>query len=273
MTKVTARRRERGATPRTAGHYSSSLARGLAVLGSFTPSRSLLGISELARLLDMNSATVHRYVRTLEHLGYLSQDRSTRRYRLAAKVMDLGLASVNSMALREIAGQQLKDLSEHSGQSVSLAVLDDLEIVYIERVLAPMALNVNLHVGSRLPAYCTSLGKALLAFLPEEERTARLRRIEFLKRGPNSITSRRALQQDLLRVRERGYATNDEELEHGIRSVSAPIHSASGLGVAAINLAVHASRFTMPQLVSKHLPSLITTARDVSRQLGYRGVG
>lgn len=255
---------------RADGHFSSSLARGLAILASFAPSRPLMGISELAQLLDMNSATVHRYVRTLEHLGYLAQDRATRRYRLAARVVDLGMATINSMALREIAAPALKELSASARQTVSLAVLDDLEIVYVDRVLAPMSLNFNLSVGSRLPAYCTSMGKALLAHLPADELTSRLRRVEFPRRGPNAIMSRRALLQELERVRELGYAVNNEEIDYGLRSIAAPISSSAGTAVAAINLAVHASRFTITQLVSKHAAAVMATAQGVSRQLGHK---
>ncbi len=240
---------------RAAGHFSTSLVRGLAILGSFSPSRPLLGISDLADLLHMNAATVHRYVRTLEHLGYLAKDRSTRRYRLAARVIDLGLATINSMALREIAAPHIRDLSESSGQTVNLTVLDDLEIIYVDRVLAPMALNLNLHVGS---------------YLPPDDLAARLQHVEFTKRGPNAISSRRALLQELQRVRELGYAVNNEELDYGLRSIAAPIHSSSGTAVAAINLAVHASRFTITHLVSRYAPAVVAAANEISVQLGYR---
>ncbi len=130
----------------------------------------------------MRTATAHRYVRTLEYLGYLSQDETTRRYRLAARVVDLGFATLNSMSLREIAAPSLKELSAKSDQTVNLAVLDDLEIIYVDRVVAPMALNLELHIGSRLPAYCTSMGKALLAFLPPDDLNRLIERVDFVRR-------------------------------------------------------------------------------------------
>lgn len=220
----------------------------------------------------MRKATVHRYVRTLEHLGYLSQEEATRRYRLAARVVDLGFATLNSMSLREIAAPDLKELSAKFGQTVNLAVIDDLEIIYVDRVVAPMALNLELHVGSRLPAYCTSMGKVLLAFLPSDDLAERVERVEFVRRGPNAIRSRRALLQQLREVRERGFAVNDEELDFGLRSIAAPIRTESGDVVAAINLAVHASRFTLSRLISNHAPAVVASARVISRKLGYQPV-
>lgn len=249
---------------------SSSLVRGLAILRAFSPDRPVLGISELAEMLSMRSATVHRYVRTLEHLGYLSQDEPTRRYRLAARVVDLGFATLNSMSLRDVAAPALKELSSKFGQTVNLAVLDDLEIIYVDRVVAPMALNLELHVGSRLPAYCTSMGKVLLAFLPPDELAKRVERVDFARRGPNAIRSRRGLVHELRDVRERGFAVNNEELDFGLRSIAAPIRTDSGSVAAAINIAVHASRFTLSYLVSNHAPTVVAAANEISRKLGYQ---
>jgi IclR family pca regulon transcriptional regulator len=256
-----------------ANRLSSSLVRGLAILRAFSPDRPVLGISELASLLSMRTATVHRYVRTLEYLGYLSQDEATRRYRLAARVVDLGFATLNSMSLREVAAPSLKALSEKFAQTVNLAVLDDLEVIYVDRVVAPMALNLQLHVGSRLPAYCTSLGKALLAFLPSDELARRVDRVDFVRRGPNAVRSKRALMRQLREVRERGFAVNNEELDYGLRSIAAPVRNESGVVVAALNLAVHASRFTLPHLVSNHAPAVVQTGQEISRKLGYQAPG
>jgi IclR family pca regulon transcriptional regulator len=133
-----------------------------------------------------------------------------------------------------------------------------------------MALNLELHVGSRLPAYCTSMGKALLAFLPPEDLAKRVERIEFVRRGPKVVRSRRALLQQLREVRERGFAVNNEELDFGLRSIAAPVRTDSGSVAAAINLAVHASRITLPHLVSDLAPAVVNAAAEISRKLGYQ---
>ena len=150
---------------------TQSLERGLLILSAFRPEEPLIGISELARMLDLNRSTVHRYVATLHRLGYLQQDPATRKYRLGMRVLDLGFSAINSMELREIAAPHLQELSDKTGHTVNMAILDDSDIVYIDRVRSPRPgqsqIDLNLHIGSRLPAYCTSMGKVMLAYLPE----------------------------------------------------------------------------------------------------------
>ena len=182
-------------TPASAG--SQSLERGLAILSAFRPDQPLLGISELARMLELNRSTTHRYVSTLCRLGYLQQDASTRRYRLGPRVLDLGFSAINSMELREIAAPQMQELSDETGHTVNLAILDHADIVYIERVRSSQPgqrhIDLNLHAGARLPAYCTSMGKVLLANLPDGRREALLDEVQLVQRGPNTLIDRAAL--------------------------------------------------------------------------------
>jgi len=255
--------------------YSQSLERGLAVLSAFGTGRPLLGISDLARELGLSRSTTHRYVATLASLRYLTQDPLTRKYRLGPRVLDLGFSAINSMELREVAAPHLRTLSDETGYTVNMAILDRLDIVYVERCRSSRAgqreIDLNLHVGSRLPAYCTSLGKALLAYLPPEEQAATLAEIEFSRRGPNTITSRSALAAELKRVRAEGLAISNEELAYGLRSIAVPILSREGVAAAAINLAVHSSMLSMDDLVARLSPALRHTASEISAHLGYRG--
>ena len=254
--------------------FSQSLQRGLAILSSFRPERPLLGVSELGRDLGLSRSTTHRYVSTLVALGYLQQDPATKKYRLGPRVLDLGFSAINSMELREVAGPHLRELSDATGYTANMAILDDLDIVYVERYRSSSAgqreIDLNLHVGSRLPAYCTSMGKVLLAHLPRDEQDSRLRRIEFARRGPNTLTSRRALEAELARVRENGFAINNEELAYGLRSIAAPVLGRDGTGAAAINLAVHSSLASTAELGARFGPSLLRTAAGISARLGYQ---
>ena len=156
------------------GSTSRSLERGLAILSSFNSDRPLIGVSELSRDLDLSRSTAHRYIATLAQLGYLQQDRDSKRYRLGPKVLDLGFSAINSMDVREISAPHLQQLSDETGYTVNLAILDDIDVVYIERCRSvrpgQREIDLNLHVGARLPAYCTAMGKAILAFLPDEHR-------------------------------------------------------------------------------------------------------
>lgn len=254
--------------------YSQSLERGLAILASFRPERPLLGVSELGRDLGLSRSTTHRYVATLVALGYLQQDSISRKYRLGSRVLDLGFSAINSMELREVAGPHLRELSNATGYTANMAILDELDIVYVDRCRSAQPrqreIDLNLHVGARLPAYCTSLGKVLLAQLPEGERAARVERIDFQRRGPNTITSRAALTAELLRIRRQGYAVNNEELAYGLRSIAAPVLQHDGSAAGAINLAVHTSMVAGETLGESLGPILIRTAADVSARLGYR---
>ena len=197
--------------PETAG--SQSLERGLAILASFHSARPLLGVSDLSRKVGLSRSTTHRYVATLAALGYLQQDAETKKYRLGPRVLDLGFSAINSMELRHVSAPHLKALSDKTGRTANMAVLDGTEIVYIERCRAPDAreIDLNLHVGSRLQAYCTSMGKVLLAFLPASQLSALLDSVKLARRGPNTITSKRALLKELEQVRARGLAMNNEE--------------------------------------------------------------
>ncbi|MBX5474214.1 MAG: IclR family transcriptional regulator [Thermoleophilia bacterium] len=258
----------------TASAHSQSLERGLAILSAFRSGRPLLGVSELGREIGLSRSTAHRYIATLAKLGYLQQDTATKKYRLGPRVLDLGFSAINSMELREVAAPHLRRLSDETGYTVNMAILDGLDIVYVERCRSSRAgqreIDLDLHVGSRLPAYCTSLGKVLLAYLPEKEREAALDRIDFARRGPNTIVSRSALAEELARVRENGFAINNEELAYGLRSIAAPVLVHDGTAVAAINLAVHRTMVSMAELVARLSSTLRRTAADISAHLGYR---
>jgi len=254
--------------------HSQSLERGLAILSAFRSGRPLLGVSELGRDIGLSRSTTHRYVATLAALGYLQQDATTKKYRLGPRVLDLGFSAINSMELREVAAPHLRQLSDETGYTVNMAILDDLDIVYVERCRSARAgqreIDLNLHVGARLPAYCTSLGKVLLAFLPPERLAGALERIEFARRGPNTLTSRESFAAELQRVRDHGFAINNEELAYGLRSIAAPILSHDGTAPAAINLAVHSSMVSMEDLVARLSPTLRRAADEISAHLGYR---
>jgi IclR family transcriptional regulator, pca regulon regulatory protein len=254
--------------------YSQSLERGLAILSAFKPVTPLLGISELARTLSLNRSTAHRYVGTLTALGYLQQDRVTRKYRLGPRVLDLGFSAINSMELPELARPHLQHLSDETGHTVNMAILDGTEIVYVERVRSSRAgqseIDLSLHVGSRLPAYCTSMGKVLLAYLSADDRAATLKQLDLVSRGPNTVTERKALVAELDRVRSAGLAVNNEELAYGLRSIAVPVRTRSGNVEAAINLAVHRTMMSMEDLTARLGPALMRTAAEVSARAGYR---
>ena len=251
-------------------HFSTSLVRGLSILECFGLEYRLLGIADISERVQMNRSTVHRYVTTLTSLGYLEQDRSTRKYQLGLRVMDLGLAAVNSSELRDVARPDLEALSDRSGHTVNLAILSGSEIVYVDRIRNPNGIDLNLSVGSRLPAYCTSMGKVLLAGIPPEDLSRHLDGTELLQRGPNTLTNRAVLLDELEKVRQTGIAINNEELAFGLRSIAAPVRNSEGAVVASVNIAVHASNYSLDQVRDNLGPMLVDTTETISAKLGHR---
>lgn len=251
-------------------NLSTSLVRGLAILSSFSEDEPLQGVTELATRLDLNKSTVHRYLNTLKTLGYLEQDEDTKKYRLGIRVVDLGVTVLGGMELRQIAFPYLEELATETGHTVNMSILDGTEIIYIERVRTKRIVDLDLHVGTRLPAYCTSMGKVLLAHLPQQQLERRLSRLELKQRGPNTITDNETLLAELQKTRQQGFAINNEELAYGLYSVAAPVRSRRGDVVAAINMAVHASMVSVAEMENALAPRLISAAEEISRKAGYR---
>lgn len=253
--------------------YSQSLERGLAILGCFKPERPVLGIADIARDLGMSRSTTHRYVITLVALGFLEQG-VLRKYRLALRVTDLGMSALNSTGLREHARPYLEELRQRTSYTSNIAVLDGPEILYVDRARSfrrsQHKIDLNLRPGSRLPAYCTSMGKVLIAYLPDAERQDLISTTTFAKRGPNTITSKKAMFAELEHIREEGMAVNDEELTKGLISIAAPARSESDEVIAAINMVAHTDMINLENLIDQLGPHLVTTADNISARLGYR---
>jgi IclR family transcriptional regulator, pca regulon regulatory protein len=256
--------------------FSQSLERGLMILSSFTENKPVLGIAELGRAVGLNKSTTFRYVATLAKLGYLQQDPDTKRYSLGPRVVDLGFAAINSMEITRVAAHYLQALSDETGYTVSMSVLDGPDIVYVDRRrsgrASTFAMGLHLHVGSRLPAYCTSMGKVLLAHQDPAELRALLDRTDLARRGPKTITAREQLMTALNRVRHNGIAVNDEELAAGLRSVAAPVRDRSGRVVAAVNIAIHLTVWnaSVESVVRRWEGPLRHTVAEISARLGYR---
>jgi len=252
--------------------YSQSLERGLAILSCFTPQRPVLGIADIADELDMSRSTTHRYVITLVALGYLEQGAS-RKYRLGMRVTDLGMSALNSTGLRRHSRRHLEELRQRTSYTSNLSVLDGADILYLDRARSfrrgQSKIDLGLRPGSRLPAYCTAMGKLLLAHLPEDELDELLSEMKLTKRAPNTITSKRALRDELDEVAGAGLAVSNEELAPQLYSISAPVRNETRDVIAAVNIAAHSSMIPLRKLVDTLGPQLITTADRLSASLRY----
>jgi IclR family pca regulon transcriptional regulator len=253
--------------------YSHSLERGLAILECFTPKRPVLGISELAQELGMSRSTTHRYVLTLTALGYLVQG-AGRKYRLGLGVTDLGMSALSSTALREHAHSYLQELSVRAPYAVAITVLDGPEVLFVDRIRGSRRgqhlVDLGLQAGSRLPAYCTAMGKLLMANLPAREQRELVSELTLRARGPNTIVSRGVLRKELARILAAGKAVGDEELEPGLYEIAAPVRSEECQALAAVGMVAHSSMITLEQLTEHLGPHLISTADRISARIGYR---
>jgi IclR family pca regulon transcriptional regulator len=252
--------------------YSQSLERGLAILSCFTAKRPVLGIADIADELGMSRSTTHRYVITLVALGYLEQGAS-RKYRLGLRVTDLGMSALNSTGLREHAHPYLEELRQRTSYTTSLAVLDGAEVLYLDRVRSfrrGHGTDLDLDAGSRVPAYCTAAGKLLLANLPQPAQRDLLASVKPAKRGPNTITGKKALRDELDQVRDAGFAVDDQELSANMFAIAVPVREAAGEVAAAVGLSAHSSMISLEEMVDALSPHLVSTADRISARLGYR---
>ncbi|HXD55596.1 MAG TPA: IclR family transcriptional regulator [Solirubrobacteraceae bacterium] len=253
--------------------YSQSLERGLAILGCFTPAKPVLGIADIADELGMSRSTTHRYVITLVALGYLEQGAS-RKYRLGLRVTDLGMSALNSTGLREHARPYLEELRQRTSYTTSLGVIDGSEVLYVDRARSfrrgQNQIDLGLQAGSRVPVYCTSLGKLLLAYLPDAQQRDVLAEVKPTKQGPKTITSKKALKVELEKIREDGFAVDDEEFAKGLYAIAAPVRNEGRDVVAAVNLSAPSSLISLEEMVDALGPHLVSTADRISARLGYR---
>jgi IclR family transcriptional regulator, pca regulon regulatory protein len=246
-------------------HFVQSLERGLAVIRAFDARRPELTLSEVARHCDLTRAAARRFLLTLVDLGYVRTD--GRLFRLTPRVLELGYAYLSSLSLPEVAAPHLERLVAEVHESSSMCVLDGDDIVYVARVPTTRIMTVAINVGTRFPAYATSMGRVMLAALPDKAIEEYLDRVPLKRLAPRTVVSPDALRTELGRVRVQGYAIVDQELEAGLRSVAAPVRDRSGTVVAAINVSVHAARTPLDKIRRDLVPPLLGAARAIEADL------
>ena len=253
--------------PTHRGHsdYIQSLERGLAVLRAFGPDRSSLTLSDVARITGLTRAAARRFLLTLVELGYVTTD--NRLFSLSPRVLELGYSYLSGLGLTDIAVPHMEELVASVQESSSIAVLEGGDIVYIVRVPTKRIMTVSITVGTRFPAYGTSMGRVLLAGLAPEELEAYLDRVDLQPLTPRTVIDRARLVAVLDETRARGFCLVDQELEEGLRSVAVPIVDARGVTFAAVNVSAHSSRVSLDELRTKHLGQLMEAAEKINADL------
>ncbi|MFJ9418824.1 IclR family transcriptional regulator C-terminal domain-containing protein [Streptomyces sp. NPDC101227] len=249
--------------------FVESVARGLITLTAFGTGRAALPLTAVAQATGLARATARRALITLEHLGYIATDGKL--FRPTPKVLELGFAHLSGLTLPAIAQPHLAALVERVHDSASMAVLAGDDIQYVARVPTVRIMSVNITLGTRFPAYPTSMGRVLLAGLPPAEASARLALTPLEPLTRHTVTDPRRLMTLLESVRAEGYALVDEELEEGLRSLAAPVHDRTGRVVAAVNVSTHAARCTPEEAREAILPALRDAAADIEADLRVAG--
>ncbi len=253
-------------TPAPGDSYVQSFARGLEVIRTFSAESPLQTLTEVAGRSGLTRAGARRILLTLQTLGYVDSDGKL--FRLTPRILDLGFAYLSSMPIWNLAEPVMETLVEQVKESCSAAVLDGTDIVYVIRVPTHKIMSISLNVGSRLPAYCTSLGRMLLSALPENELMQRLQASKRTARTKHTVTDIDELAARIAQVRRQGWALVDQELEEGMVSMAAPITNRAGQTVAALNISGQANRTSAKVMQASMLPQLLTAAQTISRLLG-----
>ena len=249
--------------------YVKSVEKTFTVLGAFTEEQPLQSVSEVAAKADLSRAAARRFLLTLTELGYLSTDGT--RFSLAPRVLTIGSAFLSNLTLPALAEPHLKPLSADLQETASLCILDDVHVVYVARITSPRLVSGAVHVGTRFPAWATSMGRVLLGALDDADLQDRLERSDIRRLTPATIPSHSALLEEITRVRERGWSVVREEYEEGLSGVAVPVHRA-GRVVAAANVSLHQS-YSQAALEGVLLPRLRQAAADISADYSIRLTG
>jgi IclR family transcriptional regulator, pca regulon regulatory protein len=245
--------------------FVQSLARGLAVIRAFDQQNPELTLSEVAARTGVTRAVARRFLLTLASLGYVRSD--GRFFSLTARVLELGYAYLSSLSLPEVAESHLEALVAEVNESSSVSVLDGHDVVYVARVPVSRIMTVAISVGTRFPAYVTSMGRVLLAGMPAPELEEYLAAVALTPLTARTVRSVDSLRAELAKVRSQGWSLVNQELEEGLRALAAPIRDRTGRVVAAVNVSAHASRTSLEAMRRDLLPALLKTAARIEADI------
>jgi len=248
--------------------YVQSFARGLSVIRAFGPQRPQMTLSEVAAACGLTRAGARRILLTLAHLGYVSMD--DRKFSLTPRILELGYSYLSATPLWDLALPYMEEVAETTRESCSVSVLDGADVVYILRLSTHKVMSINLSVGSRLPAWVTSMGRVLLAGLPPAEQDRVLAASDIRALTPHTVTDLGELKRILAQVRADGYACVVQELEPGLQSVAVPIVDRGGRVIGAMNVSGHANRYSREAMLDAFLPPLRRAAEQIDQALRRR---
>jgi DNA-binding IclR family transcriptional regulator len=250
--------------------YIKSLEKAVNIICLLSQHGSPLRLENLVKISGAKKTSCFRILQTLIRSGFVAKDPETKGYFIGPRMISIGLSALDSRGLRELARPFMKDLREKTRTTVNLAILSGPEVIFVERLQSAHIMEANLRVGSRLPVHLSSMGKAILAYLPEPEVEEIVRQIRFERKTEKSIPSIKALKEELKEIRKKGFALNNEELEKGLFAIAAPLRNHAGTAVAAMNISFPLMRHSKEEAMKVFCPLVLEACRKVSFSLGFQ---
>jgi len=250
--------------------YIKSLEKAVNIICLLSQHGSPIKLENVVTMSGAKKTSCFRILQTLIRSGFVSKDQETKGYFIGPRMISIGLSALDSRGVRELALPFMKDLREKTGTTVNLAILSGPEVIFVERLQSAHIVETNLRVGSRLPVHLSSMGKAILAYLPEPELEATLRQIRFERKTEKTISSTKALKEELKEIRKKGFALNNEELEKGLFAIAAPLRNHAGVAVAAMNISFPLMRHSKEEAMKVFCPLVLDACRKVSFSLGFQ---
>jgi len=247
----------------------NSLVRAIRILETFSHNEKM-GVTEISKKLGLPKSTTHVIVNTLVHEGILEKDINTNNYQLGLKLFELGNRARSNLEIRKVATPYLKDLNEFFDETVHLTILDNYEVLYVECFESTKRLRTYSVIGVRAPLHCTAVGKAIMAFLPEEEILKVIKEKRLQRFTQNTITEKDLLMKELQKIRKLGYAVDNMEHEEGVKCVGAPIRNHLGNVFASISVSGPSQRFGTEK-IADIAKKVMSVANEISRKMGFKG--
>jgi IclR family pca regulon transcriptional regulator len=248
--------------------YIQSIERCFNILGHLSSPDSPFSLEDLTQKTGYNKTTCFRFLKTMRQLGLVEQATDKKIYQLCPAIVSLGLKALKGLNLRHAALPVMQKLRDETGETVNLSLLSGTDILFIERVMSDYLVNANINVGDRLPVYCASMGKVILAFMSEKHAAGIISQLNFKTKTERTIISPASFKKELAEIRARGYALNDEELERGLRAVAAPIIGYTGEAFAAINIAWTTARRPSRRTFTDFAGRVVAAAEKISLAMG-----
>lgn len=248
---------------------TQAITRALTILNCFSQDTIELSLTDISKSLSLPKGTVHRLLSSLKEYNFIDQNDFNLKYRLGWRLLELGSGVDTLNLLKEKANPYLKELCEKVEEAVHLAVLKDGDIFYIDKIIGPRRMTMITYIGLRLPSHLGGLGKSLLAFLPEEELNKIIYNGELKRFTKNTLTDPNKLKESLKKVREKGFAIDNEEVEIGLTCVGVPIRDFTGKVAAAISISGPTTRISK-DMMPKYIENVLETGRKISWALGFK---